>query len=329
MVRAAIVGLGWWGQRLVDAVQGKSKEIQFVTAHTRNREKVDVYCSSRKIAWVATLEEILNDPGIDAVAFATPHSQHAEQVVQAAAAGKHVFVEKPLALTGDDARRAADAAKAAGVVLAVGFNRRFNPSMKLLRETIREGKLGVISSIMAEQTAISGLSLAAGNWRGDPLETPGAALTATGIHPLDGMIELMGRVKRVYSVITRRACKSDDTTNVMLTFANGVTGQLFCSIAVTPTYRMAAFGTLGIAEISHHQMETFKIVHSPAKHGDPMNSTIINTLGVNMLNAELVQFAKSIATKTPFTTDPEEVVHGAYVFDAIIKSAATGMPVDI
>jgi predicted dehydrogenase len=181
---------------------------------------------------------------IDAVAFATPHSQHAEQVIQAAAAGKHVFVEKPLALTGHDARRAADAAKAAGVVLAVGFNLRFNPSMKLLRETIREGKLGVISSIMAEQAAISGLSLAAGNWRGDPLETPGAALTATGIHPLDGMIELMGRVKRVYCVNSRRACKSDDTTNVMLTFANGVTGQLFCSIAVTPTNRMAAFGTL-------------------------------------------------------------------------------------
>jgi predicted dehydrogenase len=329
MVRAAIVGLGWWGQLLVNAVHGKTDEIRFVKAHTRNRDKVEAFCASRDIAWVPTLEEILNDPTIDAVVFATPHSQHAQQVIQAAAAGKHVFVEKPLALTGDDARRAADAAKAAGVILAVGYNRRFNPSMKLLRDMIRDNKLGIISTISAEQSSISGLSLAPGNWRVDAKEAPGAALTAVGVHPLDGMIDLIGRVKRVYAVITRRACKMDDTTNVMFSFENGVTGHLSCSIAVTPTYRMAAHGTLGIAEISHHQMESFKVVYSPAKHGDPMNSTIINTLGVNMLNAELVQFGKSIATKTPYTTDPEEVVHGCYVFEAIIKSAATGMPVDL
>lgn len=329
MIRAAIVGLGWWGQSLVNAVHGKTEDIHFVKAHTRNRDKVEAFCANRNIAWVSTIDDILNDPSIDAVAFATPHTQHAEQVIEAATAGKHVFVEKPLALTGDDARRAANAAKAAGVVLAVGYNRRFNPSMKLLREFIREEKLGIIGSIMAEQTAISGLSLATDNWRVDAKEAPGAALTAAGVHPLDGMIDLMGRVKRVYCAITRRACKVDDTTNVMLTFENGVTGHLFCSIAVTPTYRMAAYGTLGIAEISQHQMERFKVVYSPAKHGDPMKSTIVNTPGVNMLNAELLQFAKSIATKTPFTTNIEEVVHGAYVFEAIIKSAATGMPVDL
>jgi predicted dehydrogenase len=329
MVRAAIVGLGWWGQSLVNAVHGKTDDIQFVKAHTRSRDKVEAFCASRNIAWVPSIDEILSDPSIDAVVFATPHTQHPAQAVQAAAAGKHVFVEKPLALTGDDARRAADAAKAAGVLLGVGFNRRFNPSMKLMREFVRDGKLGVIGSVMAEQSSISGLSLATGSWRVDPKEAPGAALTAVGVHQLDGMIDLLGRVKRVYCVITRRACAIDDTTNVMLSFENGVTGHLSCSIAVTPTYRMAVHGTLGIAEISHHQMESFKIVYSPAKHGDPMNSTIVNTLGVNMLNAELVQFAKSIATKTPYTTDVEEVVHGAYVFEAIIKSAATGMPVDL
>src|SRR5262249_24667174 len=98
MVRAAILGLGRWGRSLVNSVQGKSRDITFVAAHARPRATVEDFCRDKGLAFVDSYAKILADPAIDAVVLATPHSQHGEQVRQAAAAGKHIFVEKPMTL---------------------------------------------------------------------------------------------------------------------------------------------------------------------------------------------------------------------------------------
>src|ERR1700759_381189 len=98
MIRAAILGLGRWGRSLVNSVQGKSGDIQFVAAHTRTRASAEGFCRDKNMPFVDTYAEILADRKIDAVVLATPHSLHAEQITQAATAGKHVFVEKPMTL---------------------------------------------------------------------------------------------------------------------------------------------------------------------------------------------------------------------------------------
>ena len=134
MIRAAIVGLGWWGRNLVQAVR-HSDAICFTAAHTRTAATVADFCREHGLHWTDNLDSLLRDPAIDAMVFATPHSLHAEQIMRAAAAGKAVFVEKPFALSLADAQAAIDAAETAGIVLAVGFNRRFHPSMGLLRRT--------------------------------------------------------------------------------------------------------------------------------------------------------------------------------------------------
>src|SRR5258708_34926860 len=123
MIRAAILGLGRWGRSLVNSVQGRSRDIQFVAAHTRTRATAEGFCRDKGIPFVATYAEVLADPAIDAVVLATPHSQHAEQVRQAAAAGKHVFVEKPMTLDLASARDAADAAGKPGMMTAARFCR--------------------------------------------------------------------------------------------------------------------------------------------------------------------------------------------------------------
>src|SRR5438046_3047396 len=129
MIRAAILGLGRWGRSLVNSVHGKSGVIRFVAAHTRTRATVEDFCRDKDLRFVETYAEILADPVIDAVVLATPHTQHAAQVMQAAAAGKHIFVEKPITLDRKSAQAMVDAAQKAGVLLAVGFNRRFHPSL--------------------------------------------------------------------------------------------------------------------------------------------------------------------------------------------------------
>src|SRR5262245_66162834 len=125
MVRAAIVGLGRWGRSLVASVQGKSDSIRFAAAHTRTRATAEEFCRQHDLPLLGSFDAVLTDPAIDAVVLATPHSQHEAQVRAAAAAGKHVFVEKPITLNRKSADAVVAAARRAGIVLAVGFTRRF------------------------------------------------------------------------------------------------------------------------------------------------------------------------------------------------------------
>ncbi len=98
MIRIAVVGIGHWGRTLVSAVQGNSERIRFTAGHTRTPAKAAAFCAEKGIALHDSLDAILRDPEIDAVYFATPHSEHGRHVELAAAAGKHVFMEKPFTL---------------------------------------------------------------------------------------------------------------------------------------------------------------------------------------------------------------------------------------
>jgi predicted dehydrogenase len=330
MIRAAIVGLGWWGQNLVNSVRG-SDVIRFTTAHTRTRATAASFCADAGLGWVGSLDAVLDDRDLDAVVFATPHTQHPEQVIRAARAGKHVFVEKPFSLSLDAARRAKDAADAAGIVLAVGFNRRFHPSMGLLREAISSGRLGISVTISAEQTALHGISMAQDAWRVRPDEAPAGAMTAIGVHLVDGMIDLFGPIRQVYAEVARRAAPlADDTTDVLLRFENGASGHIFCSTAATPHYRMAVYGTNGFAEVLGHPMTMFRLV--PAAGGGVHGggeAEVTETTGFNMLTAELEAFATSITAGRAFPTPLGQIMHGVAVFEAIAASAARGEPVTV
>lgn len=326
MIRAAIVGLGWWGRNLVNAVRGHGDLIRFTAAHTRNPAPVAEFCREHDLHWVGDLDALLADPTLDAVVFATPHRAHAEQVRRAAAAGKSVFVEKPFTLSVADAVAAIEAAERAGIVLAIGFNRRFHPSMGHLRRAVREQRLGTIVAISAEQTALHGLLLAADAWRAQPDESPAGAMTAIGVHLIDGMIDLLGPIREVTALTTHRAALhgGDDTTSVLLSFVNGATGHLFCSVAATPNYRMAVYGTQGLGEVLHHPMHIFRLTPSADPHQlSGAAPEAIETPGFNMLTAELMEFARCVAERRPFSTPLADILHGVDVFEAIAQSART------
>src|SRR6266566_3130472 len=137
MINAAIVGLGWWGRTLVESAQG-SDRIRFVAGATRTvSPEVKAFADTHKLWLAESFEGLLTDSNVQAVVLCTPHSMHSRQVIAAAQAGKHVFCEKPFALTKSDAEAAVDATRRAGVTLGLGYNRRFHPEMNKLRERIR------------------------------------------------------------------------------------------------------------------------------------------------------------------------------------------------
>jgi predicted dehydrogenase len=332
MVRAAIVGLGRWGRSLVNAVHGRTDALRFTAAFTRTRASAEEFCRQRDVPMLARFEDALASPDIDAVVLATPHTQHAEQVMAAAVARKHIHVQKPLTLDRESAEAAITAVRRAGVVLAVGFNRRFHPSIIETRKRLADGRIGQVMSMVARHTTSTAQFITADNWRAQPDEAPGGAITAVGVHSIDHMIEFAGRVRDVLCTTGRYVPgPSDDTTSAMLRFESGATGLLFCSVATATDFNFTLYGSNGLAEISRPNLQRFRYVpiSTEAPTGPvtaPPDEIIENPNfdQLDTLRAELVEFARCIEQKAPYPVAIDQIMHGMEVFDAMIRSAQSG-----
>jgi predicted dehydrogenase len=334
VIRAAIVGLGRWGRTLVGAIQGNSSEFRFTAGHSRTRATAAPFCAEHGIGWRDDLSEILADPDIDAVVFATPHSQHGVQVERAAAAGKHVFMEKPFTLDVKSAEAALAAVEYAGVVLGVAYPRRFHPAMIELKTRLADGRLGVPTHAETAQASPAGHFMPEGYyWRADPQEAPAGAMTATGVHNLDALIYLFGRIEEVYCLSLHRAMsRLEDTTSVLVRLENGMSASLYCSLVTAPTYRFAVYGTKGCAELQGQDSDfRFTPVPDamPAGRHRAAPPEVTEYKGFNALRAELEGFASAIDGVRPYPISPAEIVHGVAAFEAIVQSAATGQPVKV
>src|SRR2546421_10648195 len=146
MISAAIVGLGRWGRALTEASLGHDR-LNIAHAVEPDIERARAFCTRHRLELTGNLDAVLADEAVDAVLLATPHSLHPAQVIACAAARKQVFCEKPLALRRADAASMFEACRKAGVILAVGHNRRFWPSLRALRDILAGGELGEILQV--------------------------------------------------------------------------------------------------------------------------------------------------------------------------------------
>jgi predicted dehydrogenase len=318
-IRAAIVGLGRWGRQLAGAADGHAR-LNIVRAVEPELENARGFCADRGLELADNLDAVLVDAGIDAVLLATPHSLHPAQVMACAAARKHVFCEKPLALCRADAARMFDACRAAGVTLAVGHNRRFWPAMAALRDTVASGELGVILHIEGHNSNENSQSVTTG-WRLSPEESPGGGLTGAGLHVLDAFVSLLGPVRQVYARHNVRAEGPPplDTAVLAMDFASGATGML-ATIRATPLYwRVHVFGTEGSAEVLDEG--TMILRKSGAK---PKQVTYP---AIDVLRAELDAFAEGIQNKRAFPVREADVLATLGAFEAALQSMQSGQPV--
>lgn len=324
MLNVAIVGIGGWGKVLVNAVQGKSDKLRFVAGSTRRRALAEGFAAQTGFTLHDSYEAVLADPAVQAVVLATPHLDHEAQMIAAARAGKHVFVEKPFTLDAASARRALGAIKRAGVTVALGHNRRFHPNMAELRARIRDGWLGVIEHIEATMSGPSGLFMPADHWRAEPAQSPVGGMAPQGIHMLDGMIDLNGTVADVICQTTHRAAPSGvaDTTGILLRFDNGATGYLSCLISTAASYRMCVYGSKGIAEITQPGLDSFTFRAVPPAPGAPAPAPeVMHCPGFDTPAAELEAFADAVAGRASYPITPDQMLHGVAVYEAIIVSS--------
>ena len=329
MIKAGIAGVGRWGQNLVGSVQGKSEKISFTAGMVRHTEKVADFAGAQGLELFDNYDAMLADADIEAVVLATPHSFHAEQIVAAAAAGKHIFSEKPFTLNKADAERAIAAAKDAGVQIAVGHNRRFHPANAELRARLADAALGTVLHVEATESVPAGLMLPPGDWHLSRREWPAAGMTPLGIHLIDGMIDLFGTVTSVFCNSVHRAVEADvdDTASVLLRFDSGVTGYICTIVAAQPDLRIFVRGTDATAVISGRAYNDLDIIpfdgETEALRYDPYD------MESDALAEELEAFADAVAGRAPYPIPHDQMIHAVAVLEAIIKSADTKAPVEV
>lgn len=326
MIKAAIVGIGRWGQGLVDSVQGKSDLIHFTAGVTRTRAKAEAYCAGQKIDLRDDYAELINDPVIDAVVLATPHTQHEEQIIAAAKAGKHVFTEKPFTLSKASAERAVAAVREAGVTIALGHNRRFFKNTEVMKALVEFGELGTLLHIDGNQS--SDLGGMAGAWRDLRAESPAGGMTSLGIHALDCMIHMGGPIAQIDTISTRRAIgyDIDDATAAVLQFKEGMTGTLVTLASGQRIFHIRVAGSKGWAEMTSNQM--LRICRSDGSI-EEQNYPTDEYPHLSSLAAELNEFAAAAQGQATYRISPEEMIHGTAVLEAMGQSAESGMRVTL
>ena len=323
MIDAAIIGLGRWGKGIVQSVQGKSKRLRFIRGVSKEPEQVRDFAAAHGFELSTEFADAVADPRVKAVLLATPHSLHVDQIAAVAAAGKPVWCEKPLALTLGEAKRAVAAVQKAGVVFALGNNKRCFPSMQELRRVVAAGTIGEVLHIEAHFCNEHSTRVIPGGWRDDPAESPGGGLTGAGLHLIDALVSLGGPVAEVHARLFEHKPPPDprDVIALQAQFASGATGQL-ASVRAAPAYwRVHVFGTKGWAEARDETTLTV------APNGQsPQTQTMPQADSLAVL---LEAFGEAIELGTPFPVTTDEMLSVVAAFEAAIASLRSGKPVAV
>src|SRR4051812_6104657 len=321
MLNVGIIGLGGWGRRLVESVQGKSDRVRFAAAVTGTPAKAEAFAGKHGFKVSSDLRSMLADASIDAVVSSGPAGLHAAHSLAALEAGKPVLAVKPMALKRADAEALRAAASKHGVLLALGYNRCFFPAIAELRRRIAAGDLGTLLHMEGNFCVDRYFKLKPGaDWKTDKSQVLAGALAD---HPLYAMIELLGPVAEVIAHGSTRATKLPiaDATATLLRFASGASG-LLTAIGATATYeRTTVFGSKAWAEIRNGESFTFQPAGEEASTIDYPESA--------PEKAELEAFAAAVTGEKPFPVTVDEAVHSVAVLEAIDRAARTGQAVRI
>lgn len=271
---------------------------------------------------VSSEAEIWDDPTIEGVVISTPNQLHLSQIRQAAASGKHVFVEKPIAPTVAEAMEIIDACDKAGVVLMVGHNSRRRQRIRKMKALLEEGKLGRVVAAEAHNSHAGGLSIQPDDWRWSPENCPGGPLSQLAVHHADSLQYLLGPVLRVYGWQHRLAVKAaiDDVTVALLEFESGALGYLGAHYIVPDVRFVHLLGT--DANVRWDRATGLLLESDAGREVIPVaeNDTVLE---------EIEEFAQCIRAGAKPEVGGEGALRALAVIEAAVLSNQRQRPVEI
>lgn len=325
-VRIALVGLGWWGQKITAVLKAAPDEVAILRAVEPNETVARAFAATHGIPVTPDLDTALADPLVEAVLLVTPHSLHAAQVAACAAAGKHVFCEKPLALTRTGAVAAVQAVEGAGLILATGHERRFEPPLARLIAAVDRGEMGRLMQFDATFSHDKFLALDPSNWRLGAENAPAAGMTATGIHLLDLAVRLMGPARSVLVSCETLASTlpQGDTIAAFIRFAGGGTATIAANLAMPFVSRCTLFGSeawVDIRDRAHVEAPDGWVVTQARKGGE---IEVEEHGPAEPVRDNILAFARAIRGGAPYPITSAQMIETAALLEAIVTSSRSG-----
>ena len=323
-LRVAIVGIGWWSDVLADACK-RSTLFDIATCFTRSPDKRAAFAAKYNCAQADSYEAILSDPSIEAIVNTTPNNAHLETTRAAAQAGKHVFLDKPIANTVAEGFEIAKVCEQAGVVLALGYQRRRESQFRWIKSEIDAGRFGRL--VQAEgnisRDRLGKIDLT--SWRYQAAGMPGGVMLQIGIHYVDVLEFLMGEVKRVSGMSNRLVLPGDnpDVANLILEHDSGAISNLTASYASASEYYM--MNIYGKEATAYYDL--FGGLRH-LKRGETA-STPIATGKNDAIREELDEFVACVRNGTRPETDGFWAARNLAVIKAGVRSAREGRAIDV
>lgn len=232
-----IVGLGMASQPHAHALLALADQIDTLHAFSPSPERRAAFAAAHDLPVTDSVEAILADPRVDAVLVLTPPNTHLDIVQKAAAAGKHVLLEKPLEISVERSERLVDIAEEAGITLGIVLQNRFRPAAQALRTMLLESRLGRLVQASARTSYWRPQSYYDEPGRGTLARDGGGVLLTQAIHNLDLLISLVGSPETVTGFATTspvHAMEGEDLAAATLRFANGALGNISATTCAFP-----------------------------------------------------------------------------------------------
>jgi predicted dehydrogenase len=323
-MNVACLGMGWWSDVLADAIR-RSGKLKIVSCFSRSAEKRQAFAKKYGCHAAASYEEILADNKIEGIVNTTPNSVHRETTVAAAKAGKHVFLDKPIANTIDDARAITEACRKAKVVLALGYQRRRESHFRWVKEKIDAGVFGKLVNAEANISRDRLGKIDLSSWRYTAEGMPGGVMLQIGIHYTDVLEYLIGPVKAVSGRFVRLVLPGDnpDVASLVLEHENGALSTLNASYAsASEYYLMNIYGKEASAYYDLHQ--GLRWLRRGAEKSEP-----VAVRKNDPLVEELEEFARAARGDGEPEMDGERSTRSLAVLLAGIKAAREGRRVEV
>jgi predicted dehydrogenase len=335
--RVGLIGVGMAVAPHLQSLQNLGADI--AAAWSRSATRREAFAAQTGVPVTDDLDAIIANPDIDAVAILTPPASHLELAQRAAAAGKHILLEKPLDITTARSEALVDAIEQAGVMATVMLQHRFKPSAARLRQVLADGALGAIVGVSGRMKLWRPQGYYDVEGRGTRARDGGGVLLSQAIHTIDLMRDLLGPVARVCGFAREGAAhrmETEDIAAASLRFDNGAIGTLDATTASYPgsLERIDVIGTLGTASLAGTGLELrWQDGHQEiVAPDDTPGGTGANPMAFSHAFHRAVwqDFFQAIDGKRSPRITPRDALATHYLIEAILQSAAQdGAPVDV
>ena len=243
-VRVGVVGIGWWSNVLANAAQ-RTPNLEVVSCFTRSQEKREAFAREFECSSADSYEALLDDPDLDGIINTTPNHIHLETTRQAADKGKHVFLDKPIANSVQEGLEITKVCRDAGVILAMGYQRRRESHFRWVKDRIEDGTFGILVQAEANISRDRAGKFEPGHWRYTAEGMPGGVMLQIGLHYVDVLEMLLGPVAEVSGMASQLVLPGDnpDVGSLLMKHENGAISTLNTSYAsASEHYVMNIYG---------------------------------------------------------------------------------------